>query len=53
MELFDSLNSNNILLYSSLYAMKISLFEVRIKLLVFILEILDDFEKRNSLIEII
>ena len=52
MELFDTLNSNNILLYTSLYAMTISLFDVRIKLLVFILEILDDFEKRNSLVEI-
>ena len=45
MELFDTLNSNNILLYISLYAMKISLFDVRIKLLVFILEILDDLKK--------
>ena len=53
MELFDKLNSNNILLYTSIYAMKISLFDVRIKLLVFILEILDDFEKKNiHLIEI-
>ena len=32
MELFDRLNSNNFLLYTSLYTMKISLFDVRIKL---------------------